>query len=469
MIHRRLWHGASLAFLAVAVFGCSSEKLVIPNYNQPTTEGVSKDPKGVQYLASGLLAGIRNTFAGVNRDFGVFGREAYNYFSTDGRFISNYLVGIPGPQRLDPAGFASGNWTGHYQNQRNAVQLIEVANATNLSDQQKSATAGFAKTIRALELLYVIISRDTLGAPVDIPADPNSPADFVSRDSVYKFISGTLDAAATDLQAGGAAFPFTLHSGFAGFDTPATFLQFNRALAARVLAYRGSLGCGTACYTQALTALNGTWVSPVGGATSLADLNRGVYNIYSTAAGDTPNANSFAQDNFIFAHASIESDAQTTPGGAKDDRYTRKVVPLASPVSPPQNLNIPATHRFTIYPTPSTPAPIIRNEELMLIRAEANIFNNNFAAAMQDINNIRSVSGGGLAPVVITSQANGLTALLYERRYSLLFEGQRWNDYRRFGILNQLPLDQPGQFVAKVMPIPQAECDARVTKPTGCT
>jgi hypothetical protein len=457
-----------MAILAVAVFGCNTDKLLIPNYNQPTTEGVSKDPKGVQLLASGLLDGTRDAFAGVNRDFGVFGREAYNYFSTDGRFISNYLVGIPGPQRLDPAGFAAGNWVGHYQNQRNAVQLIDVANATSLTDEQKSSTAGFAKTIRALELLYVIISRDTLGAPVDIPADPNSPADFVSRDSVYKFISGTLDDAATNLQAGGSAFPFVLHSGFAGFDTPATFLQFNRALAARVLAYRGSLGC-TACYTQALTALNGTWVSPVGGATSLADLNRGVYNIYSTAAGDTPNSNSFAQDNYIFAHASIASDAQTTPGGAKDDRFTRKVVALATPVTPPQNLNIPATYRFTIYPTPSTPAPIIRNEELMLIRAEANIFTGNFAAAMQDINNIRSVSGGGLAPVAFATQADGLTALLYERRYSLLFEGQRWNDYRRFGILNQLPLDQPGQFVAKVMPIPQAECDARVTKPTGCT
>ena len=128
-----------------------------------------------------------------------------------------------------------------------------------------------------------------------------------------------------------------------------------------------------------------------------------------------------------------------------------------------------ATHRFTIYPTPNSPAPIIRNEELMLLRAEANIFTNNFAAAMQDINNIRSVSGGGLAPVAFASQAAGLTALLYEKRYSLLFEGQRWNDHRRFGLLNLLPIDQAGQFVAKVMPIPQAECDARVTKPSGCT
>ncbi len=464
MTRRRFWHGARLGLLLTGIAACNSDKLLIPNYNQPTTEGVSKDPKGVQLLASGILAGSRNSLAGMVRDFGVFGREAYNYFATDGRFISNYLVGIPGPQRLDPAGFASGLWFVRYQNQRNAVQLIDVAGATALSAAEKSAVSGFAKTFRALELTYVILSRDTIGAPVDIPADPNSPAPFVSRDSVYSFISATLNDAATDLQAGGASFPFTFTTGFAGFDTPATFLQFNRAIAARVYAYRGSLGCGT-CYNQALTALAASFVSPLGGATSLADLNRGTYNVYSTSAGDTPNSNSFTQDNYIFAHASIQSDAQSGPSGI-DARYTRKVT-TNPPVTPPQNLNVPADHHFIIYPTNASPAPIIRNEELMLIRAEANIFTNNFASAMQDINNIRSVSGG-LNPVAFATQPAGLTALLYERRYSLLFEGQRWIDHRRFGLLSLLPLDQPGQFVAKVMPVPQAECDARVTKPTGC-
>jgi len=466
MTRRRFWHGARLGLLLTGIAACSADRLVIPNYNQPTTEGVGKDPQGVQLLASGILDGTRDGMAGMNRDFGVFGREAYNYFPTDGRFISNYLNGILGPQRLDPAGFAVGNWTNRYQNQRNAVQLAALANTTALSAEQKSAVAGFAKTFRGLELLYVIMGRDTLGAPVDIPDDPNSPAPFVSRDSVYKFISATLDEAAANLQAGGTSFPFTLHTGFAGFDTPASFLQFNRAIAARVLVFRGSLGCA-ACYTQALTAVAASFASPVGGATSQADLDKGVYNIYSTQAGDTPNSNSFAQDNYIFAHASIQTDAQSGGSGI-DARYTRKIVPLGSPVSPPQNLNIPATLRFSVYPTNTTPAPIIRNEELMLIRAEANIFTNNFATALQDINNVRSVSGG-LGPAAFATQAAGLTALLYERRYSLLLEGQRWNDNRRFGLLNLLPIDQAGQFVAKVMPIPQAECDARVTKPTGCT
>jgi len=468
MTRRRLRDGLLLAILLAGIGACGADRLAIPNYNAPTTEGVAGDPNGVQLLVTGILDAERDKFAGINRDFGVFGRETYNYFTTDGRTISNYLTGIPGPQRLDPAGFASGNWFPGFQNMRNAVQLIDVSAATALSAEQKTGIAGFAKTFRALDLLYIIVSRDTLGAPTDIPVDPNSPAPFVSRDSVYRFISATLDDGRTNLLAGGAAFPFQLHTGFAGFNTPANFAQFNRAVAARTLAYRGSTGCGATCYTQALAALATTFVSPVGGAASLADLNRGVYHVYSTAAGDTPNANSFVQQNYIYAHASIETDAQTGPSGI-DARYTRKVVRLALPVTPPQNLNVAATHRFNIYPDPTSPAAIIRNEELMLLRAEANIFTGNLGAALLDINNIRQVSGG-LAPLpAFSSQAAALTALLYERRYSLLFEGQRWNDHRRFNRLSELPLDRPTHFVAKVMPIPQAECDARVTKPNGCT
>src|SRR2546430_17411900 len=85
MTRRRFWHGARLGLLLTGIAACSSEKLVIPNYNQPTTEGLGKDPKAVQLLASGVLDGERDAMIGMIRDFGIFGREAYNYFATDGR------------------------------------------------------------------------------------------------------------------------------------------------------------------------------------------------------------------------------------------------------------------------------------------------------------------------------------------------------------------------------------------------
>ena len=119
--------------------------------------------------------------------------------------------------------------------------------------------------------------------------------------------------------------------------------------------------------------------------------------------------------------------------------------------------------------TPSSPASIIRNEELLLLRAEAYWATGNLAGALADVNTVRTVSGK-LAPLAaIPAGAAGLDLIMYEKHMSLLFEGTRWVDMRRWGRLGQLPIDRAGQFVAKVMPIPQTECDARaLALPRGC-
>ena len=58
--------------------------------------------------------------------------------------------------------------------------------------------------------------------------------------------------------------------------------------------------------------------------------------------------------------------------------------------------------------------------------------------------------------------AAGIDALLYERRYSLLYEwGHRWIDMRRYGRLNQLAIDRPGDLVYTTFPIPTDEVLAR--------
>ena len=322
--------------------------------------------------------------------------------------------------------------------------------------------------------MWVLFSRDTLGMPVDVNDDPNELAPFVSKDSAYKFATGMLEQGKTDLLAGGSTFPFALSKGYAGFNTPATFVKFNRAIAARVLVNRGTQGCGATCFTQALTAIGESFATAPGAATSLADLNLGVYNNYSTATGDVQNSLSSANNGNLYAHASIVTDAQKQADGTTlDDRVGRKVVKLANPVSPPQGTGIPATYRFSIYPAANSDVPVIRNEELILLRAEANIQLNNLAAALIDINTIRTVSGKLPALASLGTQAAAITELLYNRRYSLLLEGQRWNDARRYNILNTLPLDntsgQYTHFVARVQPVPLTECDARpAPKPQGC-
>lgn len=454
---------ALLGALTFSVVGCNTDKLNVPNYNAPSVDALSKDPNGIQLLATGILVSERGAIAGYNRDVGIFGREVYNYFTTDGRTVSNYLVGLANPQRLDPGGFANGNWSGRYQNMKNALAIIDAANASNLSASQKSAVEGWAKTWYALDLLYLIQTRDTIGVPTEIPSTPSTPAPFVARAQVYQRIIATLDTAKTKLAAGGSAFPFAMHAGFAGFSTPSDFLKFSRAIAAKANVIYGSLGCGNPCYAAAVTALGESFLSTT---PTLASLNVGPQHIFSTATGDATNANSFVQQNYVYAHKQAVTIAQKQADGVTlDDRVVRKLVKLATPVSPPGNQNIAAEYRFDIWPTPSSPNSIIRNEELLLLRAEANWAQGNTAAALADLNIVRTTSGKLPALAALPTGAAGLDLIAYEKHQSLLFEGTRWVDMRRWGRLGQLPIDTPGMFVAKVMPIPQAECDAR--RPVG--
>jgi hypothetical protein len=60
---------------------------------------------------------------------------------------------------------------------------------------------------------------------------------------------------------------------------------------------------------------------------------------------------------------------------------------------------------------------------------------------------------------------------LYNKRYSLLFEGgHRWIDLRRYGRLNTLPKDLPTHHIFSRMPFPRNDCLARNPEPSqGCT
>ncbi len=455
--------GLALSGALLGAAACSADRLEIPNYNAPTTEGVGKDPQGIQIYATGMMERERSQTVDRTRPSGIFARELYYYFSTDARWVSNPLIGIGTPPRLDNGGFVGGqNWFEPFRQARTAKNLMDLAEASELPDAQKKAVNGFAKTLKALGYSRVIEHRDSLGMPVDINDDPNNQAEFVSRDSAWKYISALLDEAKADLTAGGTSFPFTLTGGYAGFNTPADFLKFNRAIAARVLVERAAprVNCGTACYTAALAALNESFIKTP---TSLADLNIGVFNTYSTTSGDATNPIAAGVDGALFAHPSYATDAQKKADGSNDDRFTRKITKIASPVAAPQGLGIPAEYRWILYPTNTTPVGIIRNEELVLIRAEARWFTGDKAGAVADLNAVRTISGGLPASSVTagSSDAEFIQALLYERRFSLAMEGRRWVDLRRFNRLSTLPKDLPTHFIAIVQPVPLAECDAR--------
>ena len=112
-----------------------------------------------------------------------------------------------------------------------------------------------------------------------------------------------------------------------------------------------------------------------------------------------------------------------------------------------------------MYASNSAFAPIIRNEELILLRAEANIALENFTEARADLDFVRAQSGG--LDVSRLPDEQLVDELLKQRRYSLLFEGHYWIDMRRYGRLDQLPLDREKDVVHSAFPIPAAESGPR--------
>lgn len=448
---------AAALLSVIAASGCS--ELTVPDFNNSSIEDLSTNPTPAKIAAAaqGLLVGTR-TMMGPQNGYisllGILGRESYNFDAADPRFITEMLIG---PLDGGSPAFGGNLFAVPFRNIQNAHIMLDALDRTpGMSDEQKEAVRGFAKTIQALDFLHALNTRDDLGLPIDVDRDPREdPAPIVDKDAVFAHIVQLLDEGKTHLEAGGASFPFTMSPGFANFNTPQTFVEFNRAIKARVDVYMEN-------YDDALISLSESFLDPA------APLDFGAYHTYTTGSGDLQNLLFDPTGRAILAHPSILTDAQLQPGGALDRRATEKTDQLDDPRTVQ---DITTDLIFTIYTSNTASIPIITNEELILLRAEARIFTNDLPGAVQDLDLIRS-SAGGLAGYSgpVTQQAL-VDELLYNRRYSLLFEGgHRWIDLRRFGRLGDLPLDLPDHTIQPRFPYPEAECLARVPAPTdGCT
>jgi hypothetical protein len=114
--------------------------------------------------------------------------------------------------------------------------------------------------------------------------------------------------------------------------------------------------------------------------------------------------------------------------------------------------------RFQVitYKSDTDPVPIFRNEELILIYAEANIGTNN-AETVKAINVVRNAAG--LENYAGDPMDNGalLDEVVKQRRYSLFGEGHRWIDLRRLGKLDDIIVERQGSIVHVQFPTPADE------------
>lgn len=426
-----------IIFISIIILlNTACKKAPIPYLNGPTSQQITTDAtiSELNNLVTGTESGLRNNIAIYLDVVSMIGREGYRFSGSEPRYTSD-LLGA-GSAILDNNTFYLTNpWGSRYNTIRNAYILIQAAtNSSYLTNAQKKAYTGWAKTIIAYQLLLNLNLTYENGIRVDVD-DYNKLGPIVGLSNALTAISNLLNQGQTDLT--GSDVIFKLSSGFSGFTTVAGLVQFNRALAARVDVYQQN-------WTAALTDLNASFFNLNG------SFNTGIYHVFSTASGDQLNPlylplnntgeNRLAQPSYV---ADIE------PG---DDRINK--VALRS--APATQSGLTSNYDLAIFKTNTDPVAIIRNEELILIYAEAKIQTNALADALIAINIIRIGHNLPIYSGPLTRSAL-ITEMLKQRRYSLFYEGYRWVDVRRYNLLSTLPLDRPTDHIWKQFPLPFSE------------
>jgi len=428
----------SLCLLSLAVLltsSCEIDEQFDPNGPSLNSVLTNASRTELNLLVSGTEARMRNGLETFVTSTGTIARELYR-FDADPRNTEDLLG--KDDLTLDANTFyLTAPYNTRYRVVKNCNTLLDaIANTDQVSEVEKDGYRGFANTIKAYMLSQVLGMLGDNGIRVDVD-EPDNPGPFLSEQEAYTAIRDILDEGFDQLQ--GAEFAFSLSSGFNGFDTPETFAQFNRAIAARVAIYDED-------YAGALSAVNNSFLDLDG------PLNTGPKHIFSTSAGDILNGLFKApgqSGDQIIVHNSYLEDA--IDGDARLDKFGERVNATSQ-----DGLN--GTHETRLYESATSPIDIIRNEELILILAEASIQQGDFPQAVEAIDKVRVDNNIGVYTGPETEDAL-IDEMLFQRRYSFWAEGQRMFDLRRYGRLNEdfLPIDREGDDVFQQFPIPLTE------------
>jgi starch-binding outer membrane protein, SusD/RagB family len=429
-----------LLVTVLAFSSCEIEEIVDPN-NPSVGSAISNASFAeMQFLITGLESRHRSYFGNAAQMFGSFGREVWPYFASDPRFIGDWLD-MGGDGTYSDFFGSGGTYATPYLAVKQANIVIQAAeNSTKISAQQVSAAKGIAKTIKGYQLLWPLMQQWNNGIRIEVE-DPLNPGPRVGIDNpteALQAIQGILNEGLSDLQAAGGTLGFKLSVGFSGFDTPAGFAQVNRAIAARVALYAKD-------YAGALNALNGSFIDLNVDATSTAKMQRGPAHVYGQPPdGENPLFQPFDRPTaaILICHPAWIEDA--LPNDARLNKV-RQLVTNKITNSGLRNANgelLVGEYQDVRWSDNGADIPFIRNEELILIYAEAQLFSNNTTEAVRAINIVRNTWGVGNYDAAGKSQDDILEEILFQRRYSLWNEGgHRWIDLRRTGKLDAAHVD----------------------------
>jgi hypothetical protein len=461
-----------LAAAALVAAGCKDNPVANP-IDLPTVDQLSGPltAPALQFIGTGALAQDRasaNAFA-YAIESGIFARDVYRIDASEPRFVQETLGGNP-----DPGSFAGGGaWAGYYiaiRAENTILKALGNVAPNQFSPAQVTATQGFVRTMKALEYWRVIEMHDSVGAAIQAD-DPNVLTDIKCKATVTAYIAALLDSANADFTTAGGAttIPFTLPSGFTNFgrdySVVSNLVLFNRALKGKVDFYRGldRKNPTPALFPTAIAELTQALGGAAPGAVPVANFKKGPYYVF--VPGGSENTPNTISDSKIGLNPLVKDSVQ-----AGDTRASKIVARSATSGF---GLATSITYVGAVASTANQSAPLglLRDEELVLLRAQAYIEAGQLANAILDINSVRT--NYGLSAVAPATKTAAINAVLYEKRYSFLFEGpQRLNDLREYGRLNATYLrpETTTDPYNAALPIPRAELNARgLTTNPACT
>ena len=472
----------ALAVGAAALsLGCKDNPVVAPT-DAPTAEALVGQPLsrgGLATLSIGILAADRNVYVGTGSTYpiiaNIWSREEVRLDASEPRYVNETLRGAP-----DPGSFAGGGgWAGQYVAIRAAnvtIQGLDNPQPDAFTSNEIAAGKGFARTWKAIDYYRVAELRDTVGVAIQ-KDDPNDlvPGPLVCKTSALRYVAALLDSANTDLttaQAGAGAitqFPFAVPSGMTAFGRNykllSNFSRFNRGWKGKVDLYRAldHQAPAPALLPTAIAELTTALGGAAPGAVPAANFTFGLYHVFVPSG--TEAAPLSYSDSRLGLNPNVEAKLQT--GDTRKSKFQNRSTLTVQQIT--------LTRRFVgtaaSSANQSRPIAVLRDEELVLLRAQAYFENGDITNGLLDLNSVRTTYG--LAPLIATDVATldqRRDAILYEKRYSLFGEGvQSLVDLRAYSRLNStyFPLKAGGatdpntEVFNKAFPIPKAEADAR--------
>ena len=475
----------------VTVSACKDNSTAAPT-NAPTVDAIKNLTKTtLQQLAIGVTAQDRASFATTGLVIlpEILARDVYRQDASESRYVIETLGG-----QADPGSFAGGSgFSGFYTAARAANNaLIALRNPPGgvFTPTEISVSKGFFRTMKAKEFYDVIAQRDSIGIPLQTDA-PQEITPIYCKPYVLNYIAAQLDSAYADLQAAGTTqTPFSLPASWGtatagrNYRQPANLIRLNRGLKGRVDFYRAMQNRAAPDATllnAAVTELTQALGGQAEGAVPATDFPKGIY--YQFAAAEILNpradakisANNFLRDSLTFSNvAGLHNGIDATAPWDPTDTRLSKLIPRGDTVT----LNgLTATNTFSFAQATTAnqvlPIPMLKDEELVLLRAQANaeLGAAGLAKAYLDAQSVHAAYGTNALPA-FTSRDIARRYILREKRLSLLFEGpQRLVDLRTYGYLNNTISPLTGKpylnpelssdpFNA-AFPIPRAELNAR--------